>query len=156
MENNLSSNKSVTGLDAGQLLESVQSDRAGLSKRLREPRWFSLAFGMLAAAFISTAVWEEAVTRGTILIVLVVVSIFLLNQFRKETGMRLRGFRLRESVLFATALVATLLLFSVSLGLAASGLLWWIALPVVTGFIVVAILTRSGVSSMQERLRNVL
>ena len=155
MENNLPSDRPDQRNDAALLLGSLKSDRAGLTEQLEEARWFAPGLGAMAAGFISTPALPESFNRGFVLTSLVIMSIFLLLGYQWVTGIKLLRFRLREGALFATAIVTTLILFSVSLGLAASGFPWWIMVPVIAGFVAATGLALLGASSMRGRVSNV-
>lgn len=155
MENILPSDRPDQPNDAALLLGSLKSDRAGLTERLREPKWLAPGLGALAAIYISTPALPESFNRGFVLTSLVMMSIFLVFGYQRVTGIKLHGFRIREGALFALALVTTLFLFSVSLGLAASGYPWWILASVIAGFLAVTGLALLGASSMRGRVGNV-
>ena len=155
MENNLPSDRSDQRNAAALLLGSLKSDRAGLTERLREPRWFAPGLGVMAAGFISTPALPESFNRGFVLTSLVLMSIFLVLGFQRVTGIKLLGFRLREGALLAIAIGTTLFFFSVSLGLAASGFPWWVVAPVIAGFVAATGLALLGASSMRGRVSNV-
>jgi hypothetical protein len=155
MENNLPSDRPDQRNAAALLLGSLKFDRAGLTERLRETRWFAPGLGAIAAIFISTPALPESLNRGLVLTSLVMMSIFLVLGYQWVTGIKLLGFHLREGALFAIAIVATLFFFSVSLGLAASGFLWWIMAPVIAGFVAATGLALLGASSMRGRVSNV-
>ena len=156
MENNLASGRPDQRNDAALLLGSLESDRAGLTERLRETRWFAPGLGAIAAIFISTPALPESFNRGFVLTSLVMMSIFLMLGYQRVTGIKLLGFRLREGALFAIAIVTTLFFFSVSLGLAASGFPWWIMLPVIAGFVAATGLALLAASSMRGRVSDVV
>ncbi len=155
MENNLPSGRPDQRNNAAILLSSLESDRACLAKRLREPRWFAPGLGALAALFISTPALPESFNRGFVLTSLVMMSIFLVLGYQRVTGIKLLGFRLCEGALFALAIVTTLFCFSVSLGLAAGGFPWWIMASVIAGFLAATGLALLGASSMRGRVSNV-
>lgn len=155
MENNLHSGQPDNRNDAARLLGSLKSDRSDLVRRLREPKWFAPALGALAAIFISTPALPESFNRGFVLTSLVMMSIFLVLGYQWATGIKLLGIRLREVALFAVAIAATLFFFSVSLGLAASGLPWWIIASVIAGFLATTGLALLVASSMRGRVSNV-
>jgi len=154
MENNLA-DRSHERNDVTGLLNDLESDRAGLAQRLREPRWFAPALGAIAAFYISTPALPEAFDRGYVLTSLIITSILLALAYQRVTGIKLLRFRVREGALFAMAIVVTLFFFSVSLGLAAGEVPWWIIASAVVGFLSVTGLTLLGAASMRERVRNV-
>ena len=86
---------------------------------------------------------------------LIITSILLALAYQRVTGIKLLRFRVREGALFAMAIVVTLFFFSVSLGLAAGEVPWWIIASAVVGFLSVTGLTLLGAASMRERVRNV-
>ncbi|PQZ93693.1 hypothetical protein CQ018_08525 [Arthrobacter sp. MYb227] len=155
MENNLPAEHPGPRNDAALLLGSLNADRADLAKRLREPKWFAPGLGAIAAIFISSPAWAESFNRGFVLTSLVTLSIFIVLGYQRVTGVKLLGFRFREGALFAVAIVATLFLYSVSLGLAASGFRWWIMAPVIVGFLAATSLARLVASSMRGRVSHV-
>ena len=155
MENNLPSDRPDQGNDAAVLLGSLKSDRAGLTERLKEARWFAPGLGAIAAIFISTPALLESLNRGFVLTSIVMMSVFLVLGYQRATGIRLRAFRLREGALFAIAILTTLVFFSVSLGLAASGFPWWIMAAAIAGFVAATGLVLLGASSMRVRVSNV-
>ncbi|TFD52168.1 hypothetical protein E3T55_06805 [Cryobacterium frigoriphilum] len=155
MENNLSSGRSNQQSDAAVLLGDLESDRAGLIERLNEPKWFAPTYGALAAIFISTPALPETFNRGFVLTSIVVTGVLLVLGYQWVTGIKLLRFRVLEGVLFGIAILTTLFFFSVSLGLAASGLPLWIVASAIAGFLAATGLALLGVSSMRERVRDV-
>lgn len=155
MENHLPEGPPSRRNDAALLLDSLQSDRTGLAGRFREPTWFAPVLGAIAALFIASPAMPEFLGQGPMLTSLTVMGILLVVAHQRATGIKPSGFQFREGALFAAALIATLFFFSVSLGLAVSGLPWWIPAPTIVGFLTVAGLGRLGISAVSGRVNNV-
>lgn len=137
-----------------EILDELQADRDRLAQRFRAPKWLAPGFGLVAAVYVSTPALPGQRTSDFILIAAVVVGILLVGNTYRATGIKMSRFGLPEWVAFAASVLGSLVLFSVSLGLAASGLYWWIAAPVCVAFVMVFALTRVILSSMRERLRH--
>jgi hypothetical protein len=155
METNSTSGSSAEQNDPGLLFGALETDRATLADSLRQPAWFAPSLGILAAIYIATPALPEAVSRGFINISLVVAGILLLVGYRRTTGIKLLRFRPLETMIFAAAIVTTLFFFSISLGLAASGLPLWIIATATAGFLTATTLAVVGAISMRERMRDV-
>jgi hypothetical protein len=140
---------------ASDLLNELESDRTHLTRRLRSAPWLAPAFALIAAAYIATPALPGEGGRDFILIAALTIGVLLLAAFRRVTGVKLSRFGFIEWTLVVVAIVASLFLFSVSLGLAASGLTWWIAASALAGFAVVAGLVTLITASLRERLRDV-
>lgn len=153
MENDF--NDGTARQEAAALLSNLESDRSGLADRLRKPTWLAPALGLLAAIYIASPGLPETFARGGVLTPLVILSILVMLGYQRMTGVKLLRFRLFEGVMFAIAVLATLFFFSVSLGLAAGGLHWWILASAAAGFLTVTGLAQLGASSMRERVRDV-
>jgi hypothetical protein len=155
MENNLLAGAPDQQSDVETLLENLESDRVGLVERLRQPTWLDPSLGALAAIYIATPALPKTFDHGFVVTTLIIVSILLVLGYERVTGVKLLRFHAFEGGVFAAAIIATLVFFSVSLGLEASGLPWWIIASTVVGFVVVTLLARLAASSMRERVLDV-
>lgn len=156
MENDLSTNSDNSQSDVAVLLNDLETDRAGLAQRLKKPRWLAPALGALSAIFVATPALPDSFDRGSVATSLVLTGILLTIAYQWVTGVRLLRFRAFELLLFAGAILATLFFFSVSLGLAASGVPWWIIASAMASFAVATGLAHLGAASMQKRVRDVV
>lgn len=155
MENNLAPSgpddaRIVTGL-----LEELQADRARLVEKVRAPKWLAPGFGLIAASYVMTPAFPGEGARDFVMITAPVAGILLVALSFRVTGIKFTRFGVQAWAAFAAAVAGSLALFSVSLGLVASGLLWWIAIPTVVAFVWVFWLASLIFSSMRERLRHV-
>ncbi|GGF04578.1 hypothetical protein [Mycetocola zhadangensis] len=140
---------------ASELLNELESDRNHLAQRLDRARWLAPAFALIAAAYIATPILPGEGGRSLVLVAAIVASVLLLGEYRRVTGVKLSRFGFVEGALFVAAIVTSLFFFSVSLGLAASGLSWWVLASALAGFVVVAGLVNRITASLRERLRDV-
>jgi hypothetical protein len=132
-------------------LSSVISKPIGLSLRS--------AFGRRDGSprrsiYVATPALPDTINRGFVGTSLVILGVIVTTGYQRATGVKLLRFRAFELLLFAAALLATLFFFSVSLGLAASGLPWWIVASVVASFAVATGLAHLVAASMQRRVRD--
>jgi hypothetical protein len=154
MESNLSTHAAHPQNDVTALLGDLETDRAELAQRLRKARWFAPTLGALAAIYVATPALPDTINRGFVGTSLVILGVIVTTGYQRATGVKLLRFRAFELLLFAAALLATLFFFSVSLGLAASGLPWWIVASVVASFAVATGLAHLVAASMQRRVRD--
>jgi hypothetical protein len=154
MESNLSTHAAHPQNDVTALLGDLETDRAELAQRLRKARWFAPTLGALAAIYVATPALPDTINRGFVGTSLVILGVIVTTGYQRATGVKLLRFRAFELLLFAAALLATLFFFSVSLGLAASGLPWWIVASVAASFAVATGLAHLVAASMQRRVRD--
>ena len=102
-----------------------------------------------------TPVFPGERAGGFVLNTALVAGILLVVLSYRVTGIKFTLFGVQAWAGFAVAVVGGLALFSVSLGLAAIGLIWWIAVPAVVAFVLVFGLASLIFSTMRERLRDV-
>ena len=151
MENNLHAN----GADADQVLRELSADRANLSERMRAPRWFAPAFGTIAALYAAMPSIPNDGGRDFVFVGAVVASIALCAAYYRATGVKASGLGARGWFLGVVGLLGILVCLSVSFGLAAAGLHWWIALSALAAFAWAAIIATLMSSGMQQRVRDV-
>lgn len=135
------------------ILDELQADRDRLVQRFRAPKWLAPGFGLIAAAYVSTPALPGERTNNFVLIAALVIGILLIGNTYRATGIKISRFGVLEWVALAASVLGSLVLFSLSLGLAASGLYWWIAAPAGAAFVMVLLLASVIFSSMRERLR---
>ncbi|MCY7289441.1 MAG: hypothetical protein LH624_14645 [Cryobacterium sp.] len=155
MENNMvPSGQDDARIVAG-LLEELQADRARLVEKVRAPKWLAPGFGLIAASYVTTPAFPGEGAGDFVLITALVAGLLLVALSYRITGIKFTRFGVQAWAAFAAAVLGTLALFSVSLGLAATGLIWWIAVPAVVAFVLVCWLASLIFSTMRERLRHV-
>ena len=137
------------------LLEELQADRARLVEKVQAPKWLAPGFGLIAASYVTTPAFPGEGAGDFVLITALVAGLLLVALSYRITGIKFTRFGVQAWAAFAAALLGTLALFSVSLGLAATGLIWWIAVPAVVAFVLVFWLASLIFSTMRERLRHV-
>ena len=155
MENNVAPSGPDDARVVSGLLEELQADRARLVRKVRAPKWLAPGFGLIAASFVMTPAFPGGGAGGFVLSTALVAGILLVGLSCRVTGIKFTRFGVQAWAAFAAAVVGTLALFSVSLGLAATGLILWIAVPAVVAFVLVFWLASLIFSTMRERLRHV-
>lgn len=140
--------------DTGNILNDLDADRAGLAERMRAPRWFAPAFGAVAALYAAMPSIPNDGGRDFIFIGAVVASVILVTAYSRTTGVKASGFGARGWFLGAAGLLGVLVCLSVSFGLAAAGLHWWIALSTLAAFAWATIIVTLITSTMQQRVRD--
>lgn len=155
MENNLTPSGPDDARVVSGLLEELQADRARLVEKVRAPKWLAPGFGLIAASYVMTPAFPGEGAGNFVMVTAPVAGILLVVLSFRVTGIKFTRFGVQAWAAFAAAVLGSLALFSVSLGLAASGLLWWIAVPAVVAFVLVFWLASLIFSSMRERLRHV-
>ncbi|TFC94460.1 MULTISPECIES: hypothetical protein [Cryobacterium] len=155
MENNLTPSGPDDARVVSGLLEELQADRARLVEKVRAPKWLAPGFGLIAASYVMTPPFPGEGAGGFVLSTALAAGILLVALSYRVTGIKFTRFGVQAWAAFAAAVVGTLALFSVSLGLAASGLVWWIAIPAVVAFVLVCWLASLIFSSLRERLHYV-
>ncbi len=81
-------------------------------------------------------------------------TLVMLYAYRRTTGIKLSRLGVRAVVIFLCATGATLFMLSVSYGLAASSLTWWVAAPTLITFVVVTWFAKMFISAAGERVSN--
>ncbi|EXF24693.1 hypothetical protein BG28_04545 [Nesterenkonia sp. AN1] len=143
--------------DAAQTLETLTDDRERLASAIQVPRALLAAFGCLAAWWVSTAAGTtpgenyEPPASGWLALVGILV---ILHLIQRETGLRLRTVGSRAGFAVARIITACLVLFSVSLGLVASGMIWAVALTSLIAFATTAWLAGIAYRSAVDQLRH--
>lgn len=155
MENNLVPSGPDDARVVAGLLDELQADRARLVEKVRAPKWLAPGFGLIAASYVMTPAFPGEGAGDFVLSTALVAGILLVVLSYRVTGIKFTRFGVQAWAAFAAAVVGSLALFSVSLGLAASAVLWWIAIPAVVAFVLVFWLASLIFSSMRERLRHV-
>jgi hypothetical protein len=155
MESNHDPAEAHGAFDAAvQQLDSLRTDRANLAERLQSPRWLAPGFGLVAAAYTAIPSFADDQGRRAAFIAALVASIALVSGYRRATGIKLTRVGVRARTLAALAVLASLVLLSVSYGLAAAGLHWWIALSAAAGFALVSRLAAMFTAAARDRLRH--
>ena len=155
MENNLTPSWPDDARVVSGLLEELQADRARLVEKVRAPKWLAPGFGFIAASYVMTPAFPGEGAGDFVMVTAPVAGILLVALSYRATGIKFTRFGVQAWLAFAAAVVGSLALFSVSLGLAASGLFWWIAVPAVVAFVLVFWLASLIFSTMRERLHHV-
>jgi hypothetical protein len=155
MENNMVPGESGNSRVVPDIFDELEADRARLVQHFRAPKWLAPGYGLIAAAYVSIPAFPGEPTRNFVLIAAVIAGFLLVGNAYRATGIKISRFSVREWAAFAVAVLGSLVLHSVSLGLAASGLPWWIAAPACAAFVLVLWLASVMFASMRERLRNV-
>ncbi|MBO0595776.1 hypothetical protein I2485_13335 [Nesterenkonia sp. E16_7] len=143
--------------DAAQTLNALTDDRERLASAIQVPRALLAAFGGLAAWWVATAAGTtpgenyEPPTSGWLALVGILVTLHLIQ---RETGLRLRTMGSRAGFAVAGIIAVCLVLFSVSLGLVASGMIWVVALTSLTAFVTTTWLAGIAYRSAVDRLRH--
>ncbi len=137
--------------EAAALLETMTSDRDRLADRAKAPTWLPLGFGLIAAAYVAGPASSED-WRRFILIAAILGTLAMLAAYRRATGIRLTGVGPKGGLLFALAIVVVLGLLSISFGLVASGLGWWVIATAAVAFAAVAWITRTMTDIARARI----
>lgn len=154
MESNRPSGGTDEALHASQQLDDLQADRANLAERWRTPPWLAPGFGLVAAAYVSIPAFANNQARNAVFIAALVASIALVSGYRRVTGIKLTRVGARARTVSALPVIASLILLSVSYGLAAASLHWWITLTALTGFLLVSRLAAMFTAAARDRLRH--
>lgn len=133
-------------------LEHLRTDRQNLATRLSEPRWLGPGLGLVAAAVVASPAVPDDTWRDTVLVTALAASIALLSRYHRTTGIKLSRVGARAAALYGGALGVSLVLLSVSYGLAAGGLPWWITASAVTAFVLVTWLARLFVAAVGDHM----
>ena len=155
MENNMVPSGPDDARIVAGLLEELQADRARLVEKVRAPKWLAPGFGLIAASYVMTPTFPGEGAGGFVLITALVAGILMVGLSYRLTGIKVTRFGVQAWVAFASAVLGSLALFSVSLGLAVTGLFWWIAVPAAVAFVWVFWLASLIFSTMRERLHHV-
>ncbi len=123
--------------DRDRLIEDLHSDRQRMAARLSAPRWVAPGFGLVAAAYVTTAAMPSDTWRDGVFVAAVAASLVMLSVYRSTTGIKLSRLGARAVVILLCAVGVTLLMLSVSYGLAAGGLTWWITASTLITFVAV-------------------
>lgn len=143
--------------DAAQALDILTGDRERLASAIQVPRALLAAYGCLAAWWVSSAAGTapgenyEPPTSGWLALVGVLVVTYLIQ---RETGLRVRTMGPRAGVAVAGIIAACLVLFSVSLGLVASGFTWAVVLTSLIAFATTTWLSGIACRSAWDTLRH--
>lgn len=132
--------------------EHLHRDRQTLAARLGRQRWVGPGLGLVAAVFVASPAGPDDTWRRAIFVAALLASIVLVDRYRRTTGIKLSRVGARATVIYVAALGVSLVLLSVSYGLAASGLSWWITASAVTAFVVVTWLVRLFVAAVADHL----
>ncbi|MGA8114084.1 MAG: hypothetical protein WCA46_10525 [Actinocatenispora sp.] len=136
------------------LLEELRSDRATLAERMHAPRWFVLGSGLAAAAYVVIPALPKDSSRNAVLLAAFCMSIALVGAHRRVTGIKASRFSVRDWALTAVGVVGVLALISISFGLSASGLRWWIVATALAAFVLVSACVALLSSSARTRIRH--
>lgn len=133
-------------------LEHLHRDRQNLATRLGGQRWLGPGLGLVAAVVVAGPAVPDETWRSIVLVTALVASIALLFRYRRTTGIKLSRVGARAAVIYVAGLGVSLVLLSVSYGLAASGLSWWITASAVTAFVLVTWLVRLWVAAVGDHM----
>jgi len=123
-----------SGSEARRALHDLGADRATLAERIAVPWSVHALLALLAAVFVASPAVGSNVTRNTVFVVVLVLMLGVFADAERRSRVR-RGRPGTPAVALAVGvLVAIVVLFSVSLGLAASVNVWWVALPAAACF----------------------
>ncbi len=147
-----SENSRFESQDHDQLLEDLRVDRQAMATQLSEPRWLAPGFGAVAAAYVATAAIPSDPWRDAVFVAAVAASLVMLSAYRRMTGIKLSRIGARAVIILLCAVGVALLMLSVSLGLAASGLTWWITASTLITFITVTWLAKRFIATASERV----
>ena len=143
--------------DATRALNTLTEDRERLASAIQVPRALLAAYGCLAAWWVGAAAVSapgedyEPPTSGWLAMVGVLVITHLIQ---RETGLRLRSMGPRAGFAVAGIIAVCLALFSVSLGLVASGMIWAVALTSLAAFATTTWLAGIAYRSAADQLRH--
>jgi hypothetical protein len=154
MENNL---ERPSQEEATDVLNTLSADRHRLADGVEVPWALLVAFGALSAGWVATAATTDPgatyrpPTSGWLALLGALVVAYLI---RRRTGIRFRAMGAGAGWAVTGIIVTCLALFSVSLGLVASGLTWAVALTSLAAFAVTTWLAvvahRSAVARMRR------
>lgn len=140
--------------NTAKLLDELNADRADLAERMRAPRWFAPAFGAVAALYAAMPSIPNEGGRDFIFIGTIVASVILASAYYRTTGVKASRFGARGWFLCGAGLLGILVCLSVSYGLAAFGLYWWIVLPALAAFAWATIIVTLITSTLRQRVRD--
>lgn len=133
-------------------LATLRADRRALAARLGNPRWLHRGFGTLAAAFVASPAIPDGVWRTIVLLAVLTASLSLLSAYRRTTGARLSRLGPSAATYFAAVCAVSLVMVSVSFGLTAGGLSWWITASAAITALIVERLVRRFVHAAHDHL----
>ncbi|WP_165069604.1 hypothetical protein [Marisediminicola senii] len=142
--------------EAAASLDDLAADRAAVADAVRVPRGLMAAFGGVAAYWVAGAasatpgVNYEPPTTGWLALVVALVIAHLVH---REVGIRFRTMGAKAYGALAAIVLSCLALFSVSLGLVASGLTWAVVLTSLAAFALTTWLAGVAYRSALEQLR---
>lgn len=139
MENNCSTGTTVrpSSMQAQQILQDLESDRATLAERLAAPGWLYPLVAMIVAGYVATPAVRSSEPRNAVVGGLIVGTIVVLIAYQRLSGVRVGRIRVRAGAVLTALLVVTLVLLSTSYGLVASLSAWWVLAPAAACFVVV-------------------
>lgn len=143
--------------DAAQALNTLTGDRERLVSAIQVPRALLAAYGCLAAWWVSSAAGTapgenyEPPTSGWLALVGILVVTYLIQ---REIGLRVRTMGTRAGLAVAGIIAVCLVLFSVSLGLVASGMTWAVVLTSLIAFTTTTWLSGIAYRSAWDTLRH--
>lgn len=140
--------------DHDQLLQDLRSDRQGMAARLSGPWWLAPGFGLVAAAYVATAIVPSGPWRDAVLIAAVAATIAILSAYRTTTGIKLSRLGGRAVIIQLSAAALTLFMLSVTYGLAASPFIWWTPASILLTFVAVTWLTKRFIAAVRERVNH--
>ncbi len=139
--------------EAPRLLETLRSDREAFAGRMHAPRWLAPGFGLAAAAYVAIPAVSDDATRNFLFLAAVAVSTALMSSYPRVTWVKASRFSAGEWGLFTACILGALVLLSVSFGLAAAELRWWIIASGAAAFAWVTWLAGRLTSAARERVR---
>lgn len=147
-----SNNSRFESAEHDKLLEDLRSDRQAMATRLSAPRWLAPGFGAVAAAYVATTAVPSDPWRDAILVAAFAATLVMLSAYRSTTGIKLSRIGARAIVILLGALGVTLFILSVSYGLVAGGLTWWVSASTLITFVVVAWFAKMFIAAAGEHV----
>lgn len=138
--------------DVKQRLEHLRSDRVAMATRLSRARWLPPGIGAVAGAYVAGPLIPNETWRNALLVLTLVATIAMLSAYHRTTGIKPSKVGLRAAMIVAAALGVSLLLLSVSFGLVAGELPWWVTASSAVTFIVVTWLARMFITAASEHI----
>lgn len=138
--------------DHEQRLADLRADRQNLATKMGGPGWLAPGLGLVAAIVVAGPAAGDGQWRNIMLAGAMAAGIVLTSSFHSRTGIKPSRVGMRAAGIYAGALGLTLVLLSVSFGLAAGGMNWWIAVTALVALVLVTWLVQLFVAATRDHL----
>lgn len=115
-------------------LSQLEQDRRHLEESSRPPGWMAPAVALVVGLWVLSPALESLGSQGDTSLVVSLIAVVVILSALGWTGVRTRARGPRAWAHGALLILVVLVCYSVSLGVVASGVIWWSALPAVLAF----------------------